>query len=178
MLVARSIVPIAARSLRSAPLRAVLKMPAATSHTLYVRAMSATAPSFKKDMSWVEQGNVTYDELKPYTQHPSGEITLIDVREPQETAQGMIPSAVNVPLSAFSVAFDVNSSAPPSADFEKIFSFPRPTYDHKIVFYCRTGRRSAEAMEIARNRGWWDTRNYRGGWVEWEAQQKDAKEQD
>lgn len=82
-------------------------------------------------------------------------IDIIDVREPNEVAQGIIPSAVNVPLSEFSAAFDVNSDAVSSTDFERKFSFPRPTYDHEIVFYCRSGRRSQEALEIARQRGWW-----------------------
>lgn len=82
-------------------------------------------------------------------------IDIIDVREPNEVAQGIIPSAVNVPLSEFSAAFDVNSESVSSTDFERRFSFPRPTYDHEIVFYCRSGRRSQEALEIARQRGWW-----------------------
>ena len=109
----------------------------------------------EQDKSWAKKGDTTYAELKPYTEHPSGEITIIDVREQKECEQGMIPSAVNVPLSVFSTAFDPNSSQLPSTDFERIFSFPRPSYDDKIVFYCRSGRRSAQAQEIALQCGWW-----------------------
>lgn len=77
------------------------------------------------------------------------------MREPNEVAQGCIPASVNVPLSEFSEAFDVNSDSVSSSEFQRRFSFPRPSYDHKIVFYCRSGKRSDEALQIARQRGWW-----------------------
>ena len=79
------------------------------------------------------------------------EITLIDVREPAEVAEGIIPSAVNVPLSRFAEAFDPNKGA----DFQKEFAFARPRFGDKIVFYCRTGKRSQQALEAARQKGWW-----------------------
>ncbi|WFD30217.1 hypothetical protein MSPP1_001234 [Malassezia sp. CBS 17886] len=139
------------------------------------RALHTSRVCLSRDMSWVDQGPVTYNELKPYAVAPSGDITIIDVREPNEVAQGMIPSAVNVPLSVFPTAFDVNSSAPPSIDFQREFSFPRPSYDSKIIFYCRSGKRSAEATDLARKRGWWDTRNYPGGWLNWVDEQKKEK---
>lgn len=108
-----------------------------------------------KDTTWCNRGAVTYDELKPYTEAPSGKITIIDVREPSEVAQGMIPAAVNVPLSVFGDAFDPNNAKPAGADFERNFSFPRPAFDDQLIFYCRSGRRSQQAMDIARKRGWW-----------------------
>lgn len=42
---------------------------------------------------------------------------LIDVREPDETAQGMIPSAVSLPLSQMKEALDPKS---PEGDFYKV----------------------------------------------------------
>lgn len=77
------------------------------------------------------------------------------MREPNEVAQGCIPASVNVPFSEFASAFDVNSDSVSSADFKRRFAFPRPDYDHKIIFYCRSGKRSGEALQIARQRGWW-----------------------
>ncbi|WFD26889.1 hypothetical protein MNAN1_001878 [Malassezia nana] len=122
--------------------------------TASMRAFSLARPCHR-DTSWVDRGPVTYEELKPYTEAPSGKITLIDVREPSEVAQGMIPAAVNVPLSEFAGAFHPNSYAENATDFERKFSFPRPSFDDPVVFYCRSGRRSQQALETARERGWW-----------------------
>ncbi|CCU97882.1 unnamed protein product [Malassezia sympodialis ATCC 42132] len=108
-----------------------------------------------RDTAWLDRGRMTYEELKPYTEAPSGKITLIDVREPNEVAQGMIPAAVNVPLSEFGSAFNPNSYSENANDFERKFSFPRPSFDDPIVFYCRSGKRSQQALETARERGWW-----------------------
>lgn len=139
-----------------------------------------------RDTSWVDRGRMTYEELKPYTDAPSGKITLIDVREPSEVAQGMIPAAVNVPLSEFGSAFNPDSYAENANDFERKFSFPRPSFDDPIVFYCRSGKRSQQALETARERGWWkyvskthlSARNYSGSWMDWVAQEKEKQSSD
>ncbi|KDN43910.1 Rhodanese-like protein [Tilletiaria anomala UBC 951] len=129
------------------------------------RVLKSSATIFSKDRSWVDKGEVTYDELKPETEAPSGHITLIDVREPDEVAQGMIPSSVNVPLSEFKSAFDVNKSS--RGAFSSKYAFDRPGFDDKIVFYCRSGKRSTEAQDFARKMGWWNARNYKGSWLDW-----------
>ncbi|WFD41801.1 hypothetical protein MPSI1_000437 [Malassezia psittaci] len=146
------------------------------------RSFSTSVPQFKEDRSWVDKGPVTFAELKPYTEHPDGSIDIIDVREPNEVAQGCIPASVNVPLTEFTKAFDVNSDSSASTEFQRKFSFPRPSYDHKIIFYCRSGRRSEQATQIARERGWWkyvfldlrSSRNYPGSWLDWEKNQKQS----
>lgn len=63
----------------------------------------------------------------------------------------MIPSAVNVPLSEFSTAFKTGSGG---GDFSKKYAFDRPDYDAPLVFYCRSGKRSAQAIEEAKKGGW------------------------
>lgn len=130
-----------------------------------VRAFSLSRAA--RDQAWSDMGPITYEELKPLTEHPSGKITLIDVREPTETQHGMIPSAVNVPLSQIPKAFNVNDPSPESRDFERIYSFPRPTYDAPLIFYCRSGLRSEQAIKFANQRGWTNTRNYKGSWTDW-----------
>ncbi|WFD39634.1 uncharacterized protein MJAP1_002614 [Malassezia japonica] len=170
--------PIAARIAARAPAASVARVAVAQAQPTLPRSISTSSVVLKEDRSWVDKGPITYEELKPYTETPSGKIDIIDVREPNEVAQGIIPSAVNVPLSEFSAAFDVNSESVSSTDFERRFSFPRPTYDHEIVFYCRSGRRSQEALEIARQRGWWNTRNYPGSWSDWVKHEKDNKNED
>ena len=128
-----------------------------------------------RDETWLKRGPVTYQELKPYTETPSGHITLIDVREPNEVSQGMIPASVNVPLSEFKAAFNPENDAPASTDFERKYSFPRPKFNDPIIFYCRSGRRSQQALEEAQKHGWWNTRNYTGSWIDWVAQEQSNK---
>lgn len=36
-----------------------------------------------------------------------------------------------------------------------------------MVFFCRSGKRSATACEIANRQGYPNTRNYVGSWLEW-----------
>jgi rhodanese-related sulfurtransferase len=115
-----------------------------------VRAFCATVATRSKDTSWRVKGPIMYAELKPETESPSGDITIIDVREPSEVAQGIIPSAVNVPLSQLQNAFTSTGG-----DFIRDFAFPRPAYDDKLVFYCRSGKRSQQALEFVQKQGWW-----------------------
>lgn len=114
------------------------------------RTLSSTTVLRSKDTTWQSKGTVKYAELKPETESPSGEITIIDVREPSEVAQGIIPSAVNVPLSQFQKAFSGSGG-----DFLREFAFQRPAYDDKVIFYCRSGKRSQQALEFAQKNGWW-----------------------
>lgn len=139
--------------------------------SLPLRAFSSTPLRPSKDTSWSAKGPLKYTELKPETSSPSGNITIIDVREPNEVAQGIIPSAVNVPLSQFQKAFSGDGG-----DFLREFAFQRPAYDDKIVFYCRSGKRSQQALEFANKNGWWNTRNYEGSWLDW-VQQEEARGQ-
>ena len=65
---------------------------------------------------------------------------LIDVREPDETAQGIIESALLFPLSQFP---EICEKLPSNQD---------------IIFYCRSGRRSLKAAELASK--WTDRKLY------------------
>jgi rhodanese-related sulfurtransferase len=76
------------------------------------------------------------------------ETFLIDVREPDETVQGMIPSAVNVPLSELSNAF-----ALPAVTWKEKFNFEKPRRDQEVIFYCRSGKRSSSAADVAKRNG-------------------------
>ena len=154
--------PVAARMAVRTPVASAARVSVASVAPAPARTLTTSAVRLQEDRSWVEKGTVTYGELKPYTEHPDGvreklmqSIDIIDVREPNEVAQGCIPASVNVPLSEFAAAFDVESDSVSSADFSRRFAFPRPEYDHKLIFYCRSGRRSEQALQIARERGWW-----------------------
>lgn len=43
------------------------------------------------------------------------------------------------------------------------------TRDTEIVFYCRSGRRSAIACEMAEGLGFRKVANYEGSWLDWTA---------
>lgn len=82
-----------------------------------------------------------------------GEAQLIDVREPDEWAQGHPPQAVLIPLGELEAR---RSELDPA----------RP-----VVTVCRSGRRSLTAAEILLKAGFRDVWNLAGGMIEWRAAQ-------
>jgi rhodanese-related sulfurtransferase len=79
-----------------------------------------------------------------------GELQLIDVRQPHEHAAGRIAGGRLVELA----------EVPAQAD---TIDRERP-----LVFYCRSGARSAMATEAFRDAGF-DAHNMAGGLLEWHA---------
>ena len=76
-------------------------------------------------------------------------IRLIDVRTPAEASRGIIPESENLPLHLLPLRAD---------------EVRRPS---KIVFYCRSGARSAQACLFMNMRGHEDVYNLRGGLISW-----------
>ncbi|KAI9057183.1 Rhodanese-like protein [Trametes sanguinea] len=105
---------------------------------------------------------ISYEELKPKTLQPSPDKYLIDVREPDEVVQGSIPSAVNLPLSVLSSALQL-----PPAQFKEKFGFEKPRPNQEVTFYCRSGKRSSTAADVAKRNGYTNILNYKGSWLEW-----------
>ena len=77
----------------------------------------------------------------------------MDVRTPEEVAEGMIPNAVNINISD------------PHGFMEKL-----QTLDQSVRYfvYCRFGARSAQACAVMNQMGFKDTRNLLGGILEWQ----------
>ncbi|KAI0314989.1 Rhodanese-like protein [Amylostereum chailletii] len=105
---------------------------------------------------------LTYEEVKKRSEQPSDNAYLIDVREPDEVIQGSIPSSVNLPLTILSGSLNM-----PAELFEKKFGWNKPQPEQEIVFYCRSGKRSASAGDIARRNGYQNVLNYEGSWLDW-----------
>ncbi len=74
---------------------------------------------------------------------------LIDVRGPGEWAHGVIDGAQTVPLHMVPIHLDQLETGKP------------------IVFYCRSGARSAQACAFSMSRGKEDVINLRGGVMDW-----------
>lgn len=79
----------------------------------------------------------------------SGEVLLLDVREPDEWARGRAPYAVHIPLGTLDPA-----------------SVPR---DRPVLTVCRSGGRSGRAAEVLATAGF-DVTNVAGGMQDWQAQ--------
>jgi rhodanese-related sulfurtransferase len=80
-----------------------------------------------------------------------GRVLLVDVREPNETAVERYPDAVIVPLSSFDPA-----------------AIPDPQ-GKRVVFACRSGRRSVTASLAAQDTGYPYNAHLVGGIIAWKA---------
>lgn len=74
---------------------------------------------------------------------------LVDVRNDDEVARGMIANAVHIPLAMLPVQYDTLSN-----------------YE-TIVFYCHSGIRSAHAASFASSQGCKNALNLAGGILAW-----------
>ncbi|WWD17917.1 hypothetical protein CI109_102362 [Kwoniella shandongensis] len=180
--------PMALRTLRSASLSlSVRPLPSLAVTSGATRSFSSASPvrmvvsSVRYDSrqpsrsAWAKNPIIKYEELKPLTQQPTDNVLLVDVREPDEVALGSIPSAVNLPLSRLKDALDRGFNA---GDFQKEFAFSKPTYDQNIIFFCRSGKRSANAAELASERGYPNIRNYQGSWLDWSKREGEGDKDD
>ncbi len=76
-------------------------------------------------------------------------VLLVDVRNDDEVARGIIPGALHIQLSMLPL------------QYEKLMNA------HSVVFYCHSGIRSAHAADFAVNKGVKDVFNLVGGVVAW-----------
>lgn len=76
-------------------------------------------------------------------------VLLVDVRNDDEVARGMIPGAIHIQLAMLPVQYEKLANA------------------NKVVFYCHSGVRSAHAADFATSKGLKDVYNLVGGVVAW-----------
>ena len=77
-------------------------------------------------------------------------VKVVDVRRPEEFAEGRIPGAVNVTLS--------ENFAELMAEFDK---------NESVIVYCRSGRRSTNAANQLQSAGYTKVLNYTGSYLDW-----------
>ncbi len=78
-------------------------------------------------------------------------VILIDVRTPEEFAEGHIPGAVNIDWKESDFLDEVKASCPLSSP---------------LAVYCRSGRRSAAAAKALSKAGY-KVLNLKGGYLAW-----------
>jgi phage shock protein E len=96
-------------------------------------------------------GMISYPDLEKLVAQTPSAIILVDVRTPEEYADGHIPKAINIPV-------DVIAEKPPTADLNA-----------RIVVYCRSGARSARAKTALMGKGYGNVSDF-GGVGNWKGQ--------
>lgn len=108
----------------------------------------STAESLPTEPSQMNAHEVDPSLVRHWTY--AGEARIIDVREPDERAAEWIEGSVSHPLSSFD----------PLRLIERFG-------DQRVVFLCRGGRRSLEALDRYRAAGGRDAASLRGGIEAW-----------
>ena len=85
---------------------------------------------------------------------------LVDVREGAEHDQGYIPGTINIPRGL--LEFWIEKEA-----FWEDEGMYTPLKDDKLIIYCKSGRRSALAVESLEKLGFTDVYSLEGGFTEW-----------
>ncbi|KAL6266959.1 hypothetical protein P5V15_000045 [Pogonomyrmex californicus] len=111
--------------------------------------------------------NVDYEELLEAQKDKN--VLIVDVREHDEINEtGKLPGSIHIPKDDVSNVF-LNLS---EEEFENKYGKRKPTKDTKIIFSCRSGRRSGWVQETMQKLGYTKAYNYTGGWQDWESKQK------
>jgi rhodanese-related sulfurtransferase len=91
--------------------------------------------------------------LEHQSQHPE-RLFLLDVRTPQEFAEGHVPGAVNVPYDQLA---------------SRLAEVPK---DKDVVLYCKTGRRAGIAADVLVANGYTRLSHLEGDMVGWLAKDR------
>lgn len=83
-------------------------------------------------------------------------LVVLDVRTPDEYAAGHVPGALNIPHTE--LAARIGELADAKA--------------RDIVVYCRTGKRSAQALEVLRGAGFTRLLHMQGDYVRWSEERR------
>lgn len=90
---------------------------------------------------------------------------LIDVREPEEFAQGKIDRAVNMPRGVLEMKIHLHPSVAHLCDADQALA---KLIDQPIYLMCRSGARSALTADSLRQMGFKQAISVAGGFVAWQ----------
>ncbi len=100
---------------------------------------------------------IDVNELSQQLDTLADNVRLIDVRTPAEVARGRLSGSENIPLHVIPLKIDELRSGEKNGEKS----------DEKIIFYCQTGARSAQACAFMTSKGIDNVYNLRGGIVTW-----------
>ena len=108
--------------------------------------------SSQKTVDELDYGRVSVSQAKQLVSNP--DIVIIDVRTPEEWAEGIIPGAQKVDY----LAGDVETQL---AKLDK---------SKEYLVYCRSGNRSQKSMALMNEAGFDKVYELKGGYKAWSAQ--------
>ena len=114
--------------------------------TAALLALAMTGTAFAAD-------TVSPAQVAQQIKDPKTAPFLLDVRTPEEFAEGHVPGAKNIPVA------EIEARA---AEVPK---------DRPVVVYCRSGARVKRANAILRERGWTNLVEMEGSMLAWDAAQ-------
>lgn len=103
----------------------------------------------------VEQAKQQIQEIDVNEAHQQlADYHIIDVREPDEYAQGHLPNAINIPrgMLEFKITDNIADKAMP------------------ILVYCKTGGRASLSAQTLQTLGYIDVKSIEGGYEAWAGQ--------
>jgi rhodanese-related sulfurtransferase len=92
--------------------------------------------------------SITATELKAKLSHGES-LIIVDVREAEEVAEGMIPGAIHIPLGEIGSRYNEIQQ------------------NEDIILVCRSGKRSQKAYEFLESQGFKHLFNLDGGMLQW-----------
>lgn len=101
--------------------------------------------------------NLTPDQVQ--AEMAAGDVTLVDVRDAPELANGTIPGSVHASRGLLEFYAD------PGSPYHK----PELNPDSRVILHCATGGRSALAVHTLRALGYTNVAHMDGGFKAWQA---------
>ena len=125
------------------------KLPTRIAGLMPVLALLACAAVAGESPAATPAATMTQEQLVEHlSKHPE-HLFVLDVRTPQEYAEGHVPGAVNVPHDQLA---------------SRLAEVPK---DKDVVVYCRSGRRSALAMDVLAANGYRRVSHLEGDMQAW-----------
>lgn len=107
--------------------------------------------------------NLTPDQVQ--AEMATGNVTLVDVRDAPELANGTIPGSVHASRGMLEFYAD------PSSPYHK----PELDPDSRVILHCASGGRSALAVQTLRELGYRNVAHLDGGFKAWQTEGKPVK---
>lgn len=104
--------------------------------------------------------NLTPDQVQ--AEMAAGNVTLVDVRDAPELANGTIPGSVHASRGMLEFYAD------PSSPYHK----PELDPESRVILHCASGGRSALAVQALQQLGYSNVANLDGGFKAWQAEGK------